>query len=205
MFIRRTDEEMKYLGKVLITVIAGAMSLTAQTTTPPPNTNSPKIDQREVNQQKRIGNGVENGSLTARETSRLEKQEAGINKEESKMKSDGNFTAAERARITRQQNAMSRRIYAQKHDAQHQAAARNEVSARQRLQQERIGQGIKSGSLTAGETAKLEHNEAKLNREVRHDRASGGGLSADEKAKINAQQNKMSKRIYAKKHNARAR
>jgi hypothetical protein len=196
---------MKSFAKIAVAIIAGAISLNAQTTTPPANTNSPKIDQREVNQQKRIGEGVENGSLTARETSRLEKQEAAINKKEAKMKSDGKFTAAERARITREQNGVSRRIYAQKHDAQRQPRVRDEVSARQRMQQERIGQGIKSGSLTAGEAAKLEHNEARVNREVRHDRASGGGLSTSEKAKINAQQNRMSNRIYGKKHNGKAR
>jgi hypothetical protein len=197
---------MKGFAKIAVLLVAGSMSLSAQTTTPPQaGTNSPGIDQRELNQQKRVGQGVENGSLTARETTRLEKQEAAINKEESKMKSDGNFTAAERARITRQQNTLSRRIYVQKHDAQRQPAARGEVSARQRMQQERIGQGVKSGSLTADEAAKLEHNEARLNGEVRRDRASGGGLSAGERAKINAQQNRMSKGIYAKKHNGRTR
>jgi hypothetical protein len=196
---------MNTFGKIAIAIIAGAISLSAQTTTPPPSTSSPKIDQRQVNQQKRIGQGVENGSLTARETTRLEKQEAAIDKQETRMKSDGKFTAAERARITREQNAASRRIYGQKHDAQHQPAVRGEVSARERAQQERIGQGIKSGSLTAREAAKLEHNEARLNGEVRRDRASGSGLSSRETAKINAQQNTMSKRIYAKKHNGRTR
>jgi len=196
---------MRSFAKIAVVIIAGAISVNAQTTTPAPNTNSPRIDQRELNQQQRIGLGVENGSLTARETSRLEKQESAINKQEAKMKSDGKLTAAERARLTREQNGLSRRIYAQKHDAQRQTRVHDEVSARQRMQQDRIGQGIKSGSLTAGEAAKLEHNEARLNREVHHDRIDGGGLSTGEKAKINAQQNAMSKRIYGKKHNGRAR
>jgi len=197
---------MKSFGKIAIAIIAGAISLNAQTATPPPaSTNSPKMDQREVNQQKRIGEGVENGSLNARETTRLEKQEAAIDKQESKMKSDGHFTAAERAKITREQNATSRRIYRQKHDAQTQPAVHGEVSARQREQQKRIGEGIENGSLKAGEAANLEHKEAKLNGEVRRDRMSGGGLSAGEKAKINARQNKMSKQIFNKKHNARFR
>src|SRR5512140_1165919 len=78
------------------------------------------INQRKDNQQQRIGEGVENGSLTAAEAARLERKEAAINKEERNMKSDGNFTPAERAKVRRQQNAMSNRIYQQKHDAQHQ-------------------------------------------------------------------------------------
>lgn len=197
---------MNSFGKIAIAIIAGAISLNAQTTTPPiAGTNSPKIDQREVNQQKRIGEGVENGSLNARETTRLEKQEGAINKQESKMKSDGHFTAAERAKVTREQNGISQRIYRQKHDAQTQPAVRGEVSARQREQQKRIGEGIENGSLKAGEAAKLEHHEAKLNGEVRRDRMSGGGLSAGERAKINARQNRVSRQIYAKKHNGRTR
>jgi hypothetical protein len=35
-----------------------------------------KVDDRTENQQRRIGEGVENGSLTPRETAHLEKQEA---------------------------------------------------------------------------------------------------------------------------------
>ncbi|HLK53681.1 MAG TPA: hypothetical protein VKU42_09500, partial [Candidatus Angelobacter sp.] len=85
-----------------------------------------------------------------------------------------------------------------------QPKATNEVNARDREQQQRIGQGIKSGSLTAGEAANLENKEAKLNKEEHNDRAANGGkLTAAEKNKINHQQNKVSKQIYKDKHNAR--
>jgi hypothetical protein len=77
------------------------------------------IRQREANQQKRIGEGVENGSLTPRETARLERQEGHINREIQRDKADGGgLSPAERAKITRQQNRESRRIYTQKHDGQ---------------------------------------------------------------------------------------
>jgi hypothetical protein len=79
-----------------------------------------------------------------------------------------------------------------------------EVKARQENQQDRIAQGVKSGQLTAGETAKLEHKEANLNHEVRQDRrANGGNLTNKQKAQINHQQNKLSRNIYRDKHNAR--
>ncbi len=78
------------------------------------------------------------------------------------------------------------------------------MNARDREQQQRIGQGIKSGSLTPGEAANLENKESKLNKEEHNDRAANGGkLTPDEKAKINHQQNKLSKKIYKDKHNAR--
>jgi hypothetical protein len=140
------------------------------------NTNSPRVDQREQNQQQRIGEGVENGSLTAGEASRLERKEAVINSEENRMKADGSLTPRERARLTHQQNVMSRRIYAQKHDAQRQnTSPKTEIGQRKENQQKRIGEGIENGSLTAGEAARLEHKEAALNRETRRMRAENGG------------------------------
>ncbi|MBZ5596009.1 MAG: hypothetical protein LAP39_27515 [Acidobacteriia bacterium] len=79
-----------------------------------------------------------------------------------------------------------------------------EVKARQENQQDRIAQGVQSGQLTAGETANLEHKEARLNREVRQDRrANGGNLTNKEKVQVNHQQNKLSRQIYRKKHNGR--
>jgi hypothetical protein len=77
------------------------------------------------------------------------------------------------------------------------------VARRQERQQKRIGNGVKNGSLTAGETAKLEHQEAGLNKEIRTDRkANGGNLTNNEKKQINQQQNKLSKEIYNDTHNA---
>jgi gas vesicle protein len=75
------------------------------------------------------------------------------------------------------------------------------IKDRKQNQQKRIAQGVKSGSLTPKETAHLEHNEAKLNKEVRHDRReNGGNLTNKEKAQVNRQQNKLSKEIYNQKH-----
>ena len=77
-----------------------------------------------------------------------------------------------------------------------------EIRDRAENQQDRIAQGVKSGQLTAGETAKLEGQEARINREVRRDRAANGGkLTPREKARVNRQQNRESARIYNKKHN----
>jgi hypothetical protein len=77
------------------------------------------------------------------------------------------------------------------------------VAQRKENQQDRIAQGVKSGQLTAGETANLETKEAAINGETKADRAANGGkLTAAEKAQINKQQNGVSKQIYADKHNA---
>ena len=78
------------------------------------------------------------------------------------------------------------------------------IQQRKENQQGRIAQGVKSGSLTAHETANLEHKEAGLNKEIRQDRrANGGNLTNNEKRQINRQQNKLSRNIYRDKHNAK--
>jgi D-lyxose ketol-isomerase len=197
---------MKYT-KLAVTLTSFALFVPAvfaqsATTTTAPAT----IEQRKDNQQQRIGNGVENGSLTAGEASRIEKRESNLNKETNAMRAadGGKLTPQDRRIVNRQQNRLSQNIYNQKHDAQVQPKANNEVNARQRLQQQRIGQGIKSGQLTPGETAKLEHKDTAINHEVNKDRqANGGTLTPAERARVNRQQNKVSQQIYAKKHNGR--
>jgi len=76
------------------------------------------------------------------------------------------------------------------------------IHQRKENQQDRIAQGVKSGSLTPKETANLEHKEANLNHEIRSERkANGGNLTNKEKAQVNRQQNRLSKNIYKDKHN----
>ena len=92
-------------------VAAAALPLAAQTSTP-------RIDQREVNQQQRIEQGVNSGQLTPKETAKLEKGEAKIDKMEAKAKSDGKVTGKERKKLTKAQNKESKKIYKEKHDKQ---------------------------------------------------------------------------------------
>jgi hypothetical protein len=90
----------------------------AQTAAPAPGANTPRIDQRQANQEQRIDQGIASGQLTQRETRRLEKEQAHINKVEDKAKADGTVTAQERKRLTAMQNHSSRDIRRQKHDKQ---------------------------------------------------------------------------------------
>ena len=77
------------------------------------------------------------------------------------------------------------------------------IAQRKENQQDRIANGVKSGQLTAGETANLETKEAAINGETKADRAANGGkLTGAEKTQINQQQNGLSKQIYQDKHNA---
>jgi hypothetical protein len=77
------------------------------------------------------------------------------------------------------------------------------VNQRRENQQDRIAQGVKSGQLTARETASLERKEGGLNRQVRNDRRGDSGhLTAVERARVNHEQNTLSHGIYRDKHNA---
>ena len=77
------------------------------------------IQDRKVDQQDRVAQGVKSGELTAGETGRLEHQESGINKEERGMRAqdNGKLTAQDRKTINHQQNVESKRIYKDKHNA----------------------------------------------------------------------------------------
>ena len=86
------------------------------------------------------------------------------------------------------------------------AFAQNDPTINQRKenQQDRIAQGVNSGQLTAGETRNLETKESALNHEEHAMRAEDGGhLTAGDRAVLTHQQNKLSRQIYAKKHNGR--
>jgi len=193
-----------FSGAALLALAASPLFAQQSTTATP----DPSIAQRKDNQQDRIANGVQSGQLTAGETKRLETSEASLNKEESNMRAadDGHLTAADRTKLTNQQNHLSNRIYDDKHNANTAHYGNNEVGQRRENQQDRIAQGIKSGQLTAGETAKLERQQQSINHEDASMRAANGGkLTGADKAALNQRQNNASKNIYAKKHNGQAR
>lgn len=79
---------------------------------------TPRVDQRQANQEKRIDQGIASGELNKRETRRLEKEQNVIDRAENKAKADGTVTKAERRRLHKMQNHASRDIRHQKHDAQ---------------------------------------------------------------------------------------
>jgi hypothetical protein len=165
----------------------------------------PTIAQRKENQQDRIAQGVKSGQLTAGETANLETKEAAINGETraDRAANGGKLTAAEKQQVNKQQNQLSKQIYNDKHNANTAHYGNNKVGQRRENQQDRIAQGIKSGQLTAGETAKLENQQRGINQQVKADRAANGGkLTQGEKKQINREQNGASRNIYNKKHNA---
>ena len=118
--IARPNEDHTMRNLILafatLTALAPAALIAQTTTTPAPR---PTINQRKQAQRDRIAAGVKSGQLTAGETSRLEHQEAGINREERGMRAqdNGHLTKQDRRTLTAQQNQESRRIRRDKHNA----------------------------------------------------------------------------------------
>ena len=79
---------------------------------------TPGIDQRQANQERRIDQGIASGQLNEREAARLNKQQDHIDKLEDKAKADGVVTKKERQRIHNAQDRASRNIHREKHDRQ---------------------------------------------------------------------------------------
>jgi hypothetical protein len=109
------------MGALVIAASGAALAQPAQPATPavPGNpTATPRIDQREANQEKRIQQGVKSGQLTPRETARLQAEQGRIERAEQRAKADGKVTPQERAKLTRMQDHASRDIAREKHDKQ---------------------------------------------------------------------------------------
>jgi len=98
------------------TYAAIAVALLTLAATAHAGTSDPVIQQREVNQQTRIDQGIRSGQVTPHEAGRLEAQQARIQQNEARMKSDGTLTKRERTKLTREQNRASRNIYRKKHN-----------------------------------------------------------------------------------------
>jgi len=79
---------------------------------------TPVVDQRQANQEKRIDQGIASGQLNEHEANRLNKQQGHINRMEDRAKADGTVTKGERARIDNAQDRASRHIAREKHDRQ---------------------------------------------------------------------------------------
>jgi hypothetical protein len=77
-----------------------------------------EVNRRQANQQKRIGNGINNGSLSPKETANLERRDASVQKQEhaDMAKHHGHLTKAEQRHLNRRENRISRSIYKDKHN-----------------------------------------------------------------------------------------
>ena len=163
--------------------------------------------QRDVNQQQRIEQGLQSGQLSTKEAGSLERQEKHVDNMEARDLKNGSMSAGEQARLNAAQNKVSGDIYADKHNGvtgnPNSASSQRMQSDVQRNvnQQQRIQNGMDNGSLTNREAGSLERGQARVNgREA--NAAANGHLGAAEQRGIQRSENRQSRRVYRKKHNA---
>ncbi len=188
------------LGALIVGASAGAYA----------QTNTAATTQRDATQEKRIEQGLQNGSVTTREGALLQRDEAHVDNLQAQALKNGKLSSAERARINAAQNKASRDITT----AEHNGVNGNPLSAssqrmqadvqRNENQQQRIANGVKSGSLTNHETGSLERGQAHVDKkEVAV--ARNGHVSAREQRSVQRSENHQSGRIHQDKTNAQNR
>lgn len=106
------------MGALVLAAGGAALAQPATPAVPGNPTATLRVDQREANQEKRIGQGVASGQLTPKEADRLKAEQGRIERAEGKAKADGKVTPQERARLGRMQDHASRDIRREKHDRQ---------------------------------------------------------------------------------------
>jgi len=182
------------------------IALSALTSAAWAQTTAEKDQQRDVNQQQRIEQGLQSGQLSTKEAGSLERQEQHVDKMEAHDMKNGSIGPAEQARLNAAQNRVSKDIAADKHNG---VTGNSNSASSQRMQadvqrnvnqQQRIQYGMDNGSLTNREAGKLERGQAHVNRREAN-AAANGHVGAREQRGIQRADNRQSGRIYRKKHN----
>jgi hypothetical protein len=187
----------------LALTVAGVLSGVAFAETP-----AEQDQQRDVNQQQRIEQGLKSGELSTKEAGRLEREQQHVDRMEARDLKDGHVSAAEQLRLDKAQNAASADIYKQKHDVQtgnpnSASSQRMQADVQRNVnQQQRIQNGMENGSLTNREAARAEAGQARTDRKIAT-AAADGHVGAVEQGRIQRTENRQSREIYRKKHNVR--
>jgi type IV secretory pathway VirB10-like protein len=163
--------------------------------------------QRDVNQQQRIEQGLKSGELSTKEAGSLERDEQHVDRMEANDLKNGSISPAEQARLNAAENKTSGAIYDDKHNAttgnpNSASSERMQADVQRNVnQQQRIANGMQSGALTNKEAGSLERGHAHVDRREAN-AAANGHVSAGEQRRIQRSENHQSNRIYNNKHNA---
>ena len=173
-------------------------------------TNTATTVQRDVNQQTRIEQGLKSGELSTKEAAKLEGEQARVDRLQARSLKDGKLTPAERARLQAAQNKTSADIAAAKHNdvkgnPDSASSQRMQADVQRNINQDqRIENGVKNGSLTNREVAKLERGQANVSRK---EAIAGrdGHVNSLEQGAVQRTENRQSRKIYRQKHDAQVR
>jgi hypothetical protein len=161
--------------------------------------------QRDAKQQQRIEQGLQNGSITTREAGLLERDESKVDHLQAKALKDGKLNAHERAQLKAAQDKASRDISTATHNGVNgnplsASSQRMQADVQRDLNQEkRIDQGVKNGSLTNHEVARLERGQAKADHKE-YVAARDGHVGKKEQRSVQHTEDRDSKAIHHQKH-----
>jgi hypothetical protein len=183
---------LSYAGLFAALIVLPAF---AQNTTPPqitPGTNA--ADQEQIEQ------GLQNGSLSSGEASKMERDQQALDRAESHGASqqrldqiqnndESQLNKLENNKVTGNPNGANDKLM--------QSDVQRNIN-----QQNRIEKGVQSGQVTPGEEKNLERGQKRINRDEAN---SKGHLEnhPGRQASIQRRENNQSKNIYDKKHNDR--
>jgi opacity protein-like surface antigen len=160
------------------------------------------INQRQAQLDARIDAGVRDGSLTRAEATRLRAEFREIAALEGRYRaSGGRLDASERADLDRRFDALSARIRVQRHDAQDRYGGPGgpggwmSINQRQAQLDARIDAGVRDGTLSRGEAARLRAEFNQIAALEAQYRRTGGGLTNWERQDLDRRFDALSARI----------
>ena len=152
------------------------------------------INARQANLDRRIDQGVRNGSLTRAEAARLRAEFQDIVRLEAQYRRSGNgLNQVERQDLDRRFDLLSRRIRDERSDNDDRGW--QSINARQANLDRRIDQGVRNGSLSPAEAARLRAEFETIVRLEAQYRRSGGGLNQAERRDLDQRFDALSRRI----------
>jgi hypothetical protein len=161
---------------------------------------------RNLNQERRIEQGLRSGTLTTKEAGQLEREEQRVDRMEAQDLKNGSLSGTEQRQINAAENKVSRDILDEKTDAQHgnptsPSSERMQSDVmRDVKEQHRIQNGLDNGPLTNSEAGTLELRQAHIDRDEAS-AAANGEMRAAEQQRIRNAEDQESKDIFRMKHN----
>ena len=159
-----------------------------------------EVNHRLRNEERRIEKGVENGTLTSDQAAKLRSDLDGIKaQEQAEVKANGgSLTKDQQKELNQELNKESKEIGGAHADQ----GRRREIKVRLRNEERRIDQGVKKGTITPEQAAKLRSDLAAVKAEEQADlKTNGGKLTQPEQKQLNQELQQENKQISAEGSN----
>ncbi len=157
--------------------------------------------QRDVNQQNRIEQGMQNGTITTREGAELERQEGAVDRLQQRELRDGTLSTQDAARLKAAQNRVSGDISRANNNGVNGnplsgSSQREQAEVQRNIQQEnRIQAGVANGGLNNHEVSRLEGGQSRIDRSE-YRAGENGRVSQREENRVDNRDNRNSYRIH---------